>query len=34
MTLDEDALVVRLALVHGERKPGYWKRRLRLVPEK
>jgi hypothetical protein len=34
MILDEDAVVVLLALAHGKRKPGYWKKRLRLVSPK
>ncbi len=34
MMLDEDAVVVLLALAHGKRKPGYWKKRLRVVSAK
>ena len=30
MIIEEDAVVVLLALAHGKRKPGYWKKRLRL----
>jgi hypothetical protein len=34
MIIADDAVVVLLALAHGKRKPGYWKKRLRLVPDK
>jgi toxin ParE1/3/4 len=34
MIIEHDAMVVLLALAHGKRKPGYWKKRLRLVPDK
>lgn len=34
MILDDEAVVVLVALAHGKRKPGYWKKRLRAVPEK
>jgi hypothetical protein len=34
MLIEDDAVVVFLALAHGKRKRGYWKKRLRLVPEK
>jgi plasmid stabilization system protein ParE len=30
----DDVLVVLLALAHGRRKPGYWRRRLRLPSRK
>ncbi len=33
MILEEDGLVVLVALAHGKRKPGYWKKRLRLVQD-
>jgi hypothetical protein len=33
MIIDDDGVVVLLALAHGKRKPGYWKKRLRLVPD-
>lgn len=32
--IQENAVVVLLALAHGRRKPGYWKKRLRLVPDR
>jgi toxin ParE1/3/4 len=32
MIIDDDAIVVLLALTHGKRRPGYWKKRLRLGP--
>jgi len=32
--IHDDSVVVILALAHGKRQPGYWKKRLRLAPEK
>ena len=32
--VQNDVVVILLALVHGRRKPGYWKRRLRVAPSK
>jgi len=34
MIIEDDTVVVLLALAHGNRKPGYWKKRLRLLPDK
>lgn len=34
MIIEDAGVVVLLALAHGKRKPGYWKKRLRVVPEK
>jgi toxin ParE1/3/4 len=34
MIMEDAGVVVLLALAHGKRKPGYWKKRLRVVPEK
>lgn len=34
MILEEESVVVLLALAHGKRKPGYWKKRLRFVADR
>jgi hypothetical protein len=30
MIIEEGSIVVLVALAHGKRKPGYWKKRLRI----
>jgi len=30
----QDPIARRAQLAHGRRKPGYWKKRLRLVPDR
>ncbi len=33
MVVEGEGVVVLIALAHGKRKPGYWKKRLRVVAD-